>query len=128
MLSCGKHMGNQEKHDFFKSDAKVRKKIYCCSIFTTCCNSCWATATFGARAKVCAPFLSSNVTWLSSLPIASVAKLATIKGNFFASRLASAYSSKFSLSAAKPTQNGALGKLATSARISLFLVSAMVSV
>ena len=84
-----------------------------------CCNSCLATSIFGARAKGCAPFLSSRVTLLSSPVIASLTRLAAINGNFFRRRFCSANSSRFSVSAAKPTQNGGLGKLATSASISL---------
>jgi len=50
----------------------------------------------------------------------------TSSGSFLARRLASAYSARFSLSAAKPMQNGGLGRAATSARMSGLASSLMV--
>src|SRR5674476_187123 len=82
-----------------------------------CINSL-ASVSLSARGRFCLPLSSNNTSSLSSLPTACCTRLPTRKGSFFARRFCSAYSTRFSLSAAKPTQNGGLVRLATYPRMS----------
>jgi hypothetical protein len=63
---------------------------------------------------------------LSSPPKPSAIRLPTSSGIFLLRRLLSAYSCRFSLSAAKPTQSGGARSAATSARMSGFCTSSIV--
>ena len=67
-----------------------------------------ASASLPARGSSRAPRASTSVSALSSWPKVAGPRLATISGTFFFSRLALALASRSPLSAAKPTQNGAL--------------------
>ena len=87
----------------------------------------WRASTiFGARARTCSPRSSNRVSALSSRPNASCARFAASSGIRFFLRFAWAYSRRFSVSAAKPTQNGPFFSAATAARMSGFSASSIV--
>ena len=67
-----------------------------------------ASASLSMRGSGCAPASSRSVTALSSAPSASCARLATTSASFLRLRFSSPSRSMSWLSAAKPTQNGAL--------------------
>ena len=86
----------------------------------TCATSLRAWSSFGPRPSECRPRSSYRVSALSSAPSASCARLAAISGTPFFRRFCFALAATFSLSAAKPTQNGAFFCAATHASMSGF--------
>ena len=95
----------------------------------TCATSLRASSSLGPRPSACRPRASNSVIALSSAPSASCARLAAISGTPFFSALLPARSRRaFSLSAAKPTQNGAFFCAATQARMSGFSSNSSVGV
>ncbi len=82
-----------------------------------------ACSSLDVRPSRWLPSSSNRTSSLSSASIADCTRLAASKGSFLRRRFASACSSSFSLSAAKPTQKGGFGRFATDSTMSGFRAS-----